>query len=68
MNIIDSKWVFKMKKKYDGSIERYKARLVAKRFTQRYGIAYEDTFSPFVKPTTNQLLLSMALTHGWHLP
>jgi histone deacetylase 1/2 len=67
VNIIDSKWVFKIKQKSDGSIERYKAHLVAKGFKQRYGLDYEDTFSPVVKPTTIRLLLTMALTYGWHL-
>ena len=67
VNIIDSKWVFKIKQISDGSLERYKARLVAKGFKQIYGPDYEDTFTPVVKPTTIRLLLSMALTHGWHL-
>jgi histone deacetylase 1/2 len=67
LNIIDCKWVFKIKHKSDGSIERYKAHLVAKGFKQRYGLDYEDTFSPVVKPITIKLLLSMALTRGWHL-
>jgi histone deacetylase 1/2 len=40
---------------------------VAKGFKQRYGLDYEDTFSPVVKPATIRLLLSLAVTNGWHL-
>jgi hypothetical protein len=49
------------------SIDRYKARLVAMGFKERYGIDYEDTFSHVVKVTTICLVLSIAVSHGWSL-
>jgi histone deacetylase 1/2 len=66
-NVIDSKWVWKKKYKADGSLDKYKARLVAKGYKQRYGIDYEDTFSPVVKPATIRVVLSLAVSQGWNL-
>ena len=66
-NLIDCKWVYKIKKKSDGTMDRFKARLVAKGFKQRYGIDYEDTFSPVVKLATVRTVLSIAVSRGWCL-
>jgi histone deacetylase 1/2 len=66
-NLIDCKWVYRIKNNADGTIERYKACLVAKGFKQRYGIDYEDTFCPIVKAATIRLVLALLVSRGWSL-
>jgi hypothetical protein len=66
-NIIQCKWIYKIKRKQDGSLDKYKACLVAKGFRQRYGIDYEDTFSPVVKAATIRIILYIAVSRGWSL-
>lgn len=58
--LIDNKWVFKVKRHPDESIERYKARVVARGFTQEHGIDYEETFSPVVRFTSIRIMLAIA--------
>ncbi|CAN6469819.1 unnamed protein product [Victoria cruziana] len=66
-NVVGSKWVYKIKYKPDGSIQRHKARLIARGFSQKYEQDYEETFSPVVKMGTIRIVLSLALQHGWSL-
>jgi Reverse transcriptase (RNA-dependent DNA polymerase) len=62
-NVIGFKWLFKIKKKTDDTIKRYKVRLVAKGYNQEENIDYFDTFSPIIKPTTlYSLLLSQRIS------
>ena len=66
-SIVGYKWVFKIKTRSDGSIERYKARLVVKGFIQEYGIDYEETFTLVASLSSVCTLLAVAASHQWNL-
>ena len=65
--IVGCKWVFTIKCNADGSVERYKVRLVAKGFTQTFGIDYQETFAPVAKINSIRILLSLAVNSDWPL-
>ena len=66
-NIIGCKWVYKFKYKPDGTVDRYKARLVAQGFTQTPGLDYFETFSPVIKASTICIILAVALSFNWSI-
>jgi hypothetical protein len=64
---ITCKWVYKVKTHSDGSLERYKTRLVARSFQQEHDRDYDETFAPVAHMTTIRTLLAMASVRGWSI-
>jgi hypothetical protein len=66
-SVVTSKWLFKIKHAADGSIEKYKARFVARGFSQKEGIDYDETFAPVARYTSIRTIISLASVLGWKL-
>ena len=59
-NVVSCRWVFRLKRKADGSVDKYKARLVARGFTQVPGLDYTDTYAPVARLASFRTILTLA--------
>ena len=66
-NIVGCKWVFHIKHNTDGTIEKYKACLVAHGFMQQFGIDYFDTYSPVARLASFHVILAIATCNDWEI-
>jgi hypothetical protein len=66
-NIVSCKWVFRIKRKADGAIEKYKACLVVCGFTQKFGVNYFNTFSPVARLASFRVILAYAAHNDWDI-
>jgi len=64
---LGTKWVFKIKLNSDGTLNKYKARLVVKGYAQQHGIDFHETFAPVARFDTIRLLLAVAAHQGWQV-
>ena len=66
-SVVTAKWLYKIKHGSDGSAEKFKARFVARGFSQKEGIDYDDIFAPVARYTTIRSIIALAATQGWSL-
>lgn len=64
---IGCKWLYKSNFNVDGSINKYKSRLITKGYSQKDGIDFEDTFSPIAKLNKNRIMIALATKHNWKM-
>jgi hypothetical protein len=66
-SMVTSKWIYKIKNTTNGNVEKFKARFVARGFSQKEGIDYDEIFSPVAKYTSIRIIISLAAVFGWKL-
>ena len=66
-SVVASKWIYKIKHAANSSIEKYKARFVARGFSQKDGVYYEETFSPVARYTSINMVISLTSVMGWNV-
>ena len=66
-SVVTSKWIYKIKHAADGSIEKHKARFMARGFSQNEGIDYEETFAPVARYTSIRSILALAAVMKWKI-
>ena len=66
-DIVTGKWVYRLKTDDQNRVTQFKARYVARGFTQRYGVNYEETHAPVVRMQNVHLLMALCATHGFEL-
>ena len=64
--VVTTKWIYKIKHATNGSIEKYKARFVARVFSQKEGIDYEETFAPVARYTSIRSILTAVMKWKIH--
>ena len=66
-SVVTSKWICKLKHVADGSIDKYKARFVARGFSQKEGVDYDEMFAPVARYTSIRAIIALASAMGWRL-
>eukprot|EP00253_Pinus_taeda_P014718 PITA_14718 len=66
-SVVSSRWLYKVKQAIDGSVEKHKARFVARGFSQIEGIDYDETFAPITRYSSIISMLALSTQMGWKI-
>jgi hypothetical protein len=66
-SVVGSRWIYKVKQAFDGSVEKYKARSMARGFSHIEGIDYDETFAPVARYSSIKSILALSPQMGWRI-